>query len=73
MFGCMCAQGPSDYASSDPIWSAYREASFGHGLLDVSSATSATWSWLRNQDATPTKADQVGLSEMRSTLDRPRS
>lgn len=43
-------QGPSDYASTDPAWSAFREASFGHGILEVTSASNATWAWQRNQD-----------------------
>ncbi len=53
-FKSLCAlcnlQGPSDYSSPDPAWSAFREASFGHGILDVTSASTAKWFWQRNQD-----------------------
>ena len=53
-------QGPSDYSTATPAaWSAFRESSFGHGLLDVSSSTKAVWSWVRNQDNVTTTADSV--------------
>ena len=32
---------------SQPAYSAYREASFGHGILEFLSPTEATWSWHR--------------------------
>ncbi|CAN6486015.1 unnamed protein product [Victoria cruziana] len=34
-----------------PEWSAFRESSFGHGILEVKNATYALWTWHRNQDA----------------------
>jgi Iron/zinc purple acid phosphatase-like protein C len=56
----LCQQGPSEYSATTPAaWSAFRESSFGHGLLDVSSSTKAVWSWVRNQDAVATMADSV--------------
>ncbi|KAG8636891.1 hypothetical protein MANES_15G054300v8 [Manihot esculenta] len=33
-----------------PEYSAYRESSFGHGILEVKNETHALWSWHRNQD-----------------------
>ncbi|KAF3772405.1 Purple acid phosphatase 15, partial [Nymphaea thermarum] len=33
-----------------PEWSAFRESSFGHGILEVKNATYALWTWHRNQD-----------------------
>ncbi|CAI9117891.1 OLC1v1019380C1 [Oldenlandia corymbosa var. corymbosa] len=36
---------------SQPEWSAYRESSFGHGILEVENATHALWTWHRNQEA----------------------
>ncbi|XP_024983225.1 purple acid phosphatase 23 isoform X1 [Cynara cardunculus var. scolymus] len=33
-----------------PEWSAYRESSFGHGILAVVNSTYALWTWHRNQD-----------------------
>ncbi|XXG90579.1 hypothetical protein AAC387_Pa12g2312 [Persea americana] len=33
-----------------PEWSAYRESSFGHGILEVINSTFALWTWHRNQD-----------------------
>lgn len=38
-----------DFAREQPVWSAYREASYGHGTLDVVNATHAIWKWHRNQ------------------------
>ncbi|KAI5078234.1 hypothetical protein GOP47_0005905 [Adiantum capillus-veneris] len=35
---------------TQPEWSAFREASFGHGILEVLNATHALWTWHRNQD-----------------------
>ena len=34
--------------TSQPAWSAFREASFGFGLLEVLNATHANWEWKRN-------------------------
>ncbi|KAJ9154009.1 hypothetical protein P3X46_027390 [Hevea brasiliensis] len=34
-----------------PEYSAYRESSFGHGILEVKNETHALWSWHRNQDS----------------------
>lgn len=33
-----------------PDWSAFRESSFGHGILEVMNSTHALWTWHRNQD-----------------------
>ncbi|VAH59543.1 unnamed protein product [Triticum turgidum subsp. durum] len=33
-----------------PDYSAYRESSFGHGILEVKNETHALWKWHRNQD-----------------------
>ncbi|KAL3812381.1 hypothetical protein ACJIZ3_013649 [Penstemon smallii] len=35
---------------TQPEWSAYRESSFGHGILEVMNSTHALWTWHRNQD-----------------------
>jgi len=32
------------------VWSAFREPSFGHGLMDFLNDTTAVWNWQRNQD-----------------------
>lgn len=31
-----------------PIWSAYRLAAFGHGVIDIKNATHLLWEWKRN-------------------------
>lgn len=42
-----------------PEYSAYRESSFGHGILEVKNETHALWSWHRNQDTYQTAADII--------------
>ncbi|CAM8902033.1 unnamed protein product [Rhodiola kirilowii] len=42
-----------------PDFSAFRESSFGHGILEVKNDTWALWSWNRNQDPSSTVADQI--------------
>ena len=41
------------------VWSAFREPSFGHGILTLNSADSAQWRWNRNLDSSA-NADVVG-------------
>ncbi|KAL9237749.1 hypothetical protein vseg_012262 [Gypsophila vaccaria] len=41
-----------------PEWSAFRESSFGHGILEVMNSTYALWTWHRNQDMY--KDDKLG-------------
>ncbi|KAJ4723018.1 Purple acid phosphatase [Melia azedarach] len=36
--------------NQQPEYSAYRESSFGHGILEVKNETHALWSWYRNQE-----------------------
>lgn len=42
-----------------PDYSAYRETSFGHGILEVKNETHALWSWHRNRDMYNTVGDQI--------------
>ena len=54
-------EGPAEGYYSQPSWSAYREAVFGHGELHVFNATHARWAWHRNSDSVDTVADDVVL------------
>ncbi|KAK1628784.1 hypothetical protein QYE76_003099 [Lolium multiflorum] len=47
------------YIDPQPKTSVFREASFGHGRLQVVNATHALWTWHRNDDDEPVVADQV--------------
>ncbi len=50
--GCCCSQD----------WSAYRESSFGHAILDFADANTAQFTWNRNQDpVSGTPADTVSV------------
>ncbi|XP_054781021.1 purple acid phosphatase 15-like [Prosopis cineraria] len=42
-----------------PEFSAFRESSFGHGILEVKNETWALWTWYRNQDAGNRVGDQI--------------
>ncbi|CAA3030308.1 purple acid phosphatase 15 isoform X2 [Olea europaea var. sylvestris] len=44
-----------------PEYSAYRESSFGHGILEVKNETHALWKWHRNQDLYTKAGDQIYL------------
>ena len=42
-----------------PRYSAFREASFGHAVLDIKNRTHAYYTWHRNQDGSAVAADAV--------------
>ncbi|XP_042390758.1 purple acid phosphatase 15-like [Zingiber officinale] len=42
-----------------PDYSAYRESSFGHGILEVKNETHALWTWHRNQDLYASAKDEI--------------
>ncbi|KAI3962740.1 hypothetical protein MKW92_032597 [Papaver armeniacum] len=42
-----------------PDFSAYRESSFGHGILEMKNDTHALWTWHRNQDLYNSFGDQI--------------
>ena len=44
-----------------PSWSAYRDPSYGHGILDMVNSTHAHFSWYRNQDGQKEVADGIWL------------
>ncbi|KAL4422377.1 hypothetical protein ABPG75_008574 [Micractinium tetrahymenae] len=47
--------------TSQPAWSAFREQSFGYGLLEVVNDTYAVWTWERNQGLGPGEVDRVEI------------
>ncbi|XP_043691186.1 purple acid phosphatase 18-like [Telopea speciosissima] len=55
------------YINPEPEWSAFREASFGHGELMILNATHASWSWHRNDDDEPVRSDQVWITSLLSS------
>lgn len=42
-----------------PEYSAFREASFGHGIFDIKNRTHAYFSWHRNEDGYAVTADDI--------------
>ena len=51
----------NDYIKPSPKWSAFREPSFGMGMLNVLNSTHAVWQWHRNQDGDMIIADNVDI------------
>nr|POE64344.1 putative purple acid phosphatase 20 [Quercus suber] len=47
------------YQDPKPSICVFREASFGHGELDMVNATHALWTWHRNQDDQPVVSDSL--------------
>ncbi|KAJ7553993.1 hypothetical protein O6H91_06G122600 [Diphasiastrum complanatum] len=52
----------TSYINPQPAYSAYREASFGHAILDIKNRTHAFWSWHRNQDGEPVIGDSLWIT-----------
>lgn len=52
------------YIDPQPKISEFREASFGHGELEVINATHALWSWHRNDDDEAVVSDRVWLQSL---------
>ncbi|CAH9128321.1 unnamed protein product [Cuscuta epithymum] len=48
-----------NFSLPQPDYSAYREASFGHALLEIKNRTHAHYTWHRNQDDEPVAADST--------------
>ncbi|XAR59590.1 Acid phosphatase [Bertholletia excelsa] len=49
----------TDMTEPQPSYSAFRESSFGHAILDIKNRTHARYSWHRNQDGYAVEADSV--------------
>ncbi|KAK3136140.1 hypothetical protein QOZ80_5BG0428680 [Eleusine coracana subsp. coracana] len=52
------------FVDPQPAISEFREASFGHGRMEVVNATHALWTWHRNDDDEPVVADQVWITSL---------
>ncbi|XP_021892932.1 purple acid phosphatase 18 [Carica papaya] len=55
------------YNNPQPEWSVFREASFGHGELQIVNSTHAFWTWHRNEDDEPVKSDHVWITSLVSS------
>lgn len=54
------------YQDPKPEISIFREASFGHGVLEVVNASHALWSWHKNDNEEPVVSDSVWLTSLSS-------
>ncbi|KAJ6820980.1 putative purple acid phosphatase 20 [Iris pallida] len=55
-----------DFQDPQPEISLFREASFGHGQLEILNSTHALWSWHRNDDDEEVVSDKVWLTSLSS-------
>jgi hypothetical protein len=49
------------FTEPPPSYSAFREASFGHAVLEIKNRTHAHYTWHRNQDNNAVVADDIWL------------
>ncbi|KAL7615509.1 hypothetical protein Lser_V15G01918 [Lactuca serriola] len=56
----------SKYKEPQPTISVFREASFGHGELEIVNGSYAKWSWHRNDDDESVESDSVWLKSFAS-------
>ncbi|GAB4837869.1 prolyl aminopeptidase [Ancistrocladus abbreviatus] len=49
----------TNMSEPQPYYSAFREASFGHAILDIKNRTHAFYAWHRNQDGYVVEADKM--------------
>lgn len=49
----------TNMSQPQPSYSAFREASFGHAILDIKNRTHAYYTWHRNQDGSAVAADSM--------------
>ena len=54
----------TNWVDPQPATSRFRQAEYGHGELTFVSATTATWSWIRNVDAEPTPSDTLTITNV---------
>ena len=52
------------WVSPQPSTSAFRQSEYGHGELTITSATTATWTWIRNADLEPKQTDSVTITNI---------
>eukprot|EP00878_Enallax_costatus_P020763 GHUV01021956.1.p1 GENE.GHUV01021956.1~~GHUV01021956.1.p1 ORF type:complete len:390 (+),score=60.00 GHUV01021956.1:1278-2447(+) len=64
---CISMQYGRYCPDTQPQWSAYREPSFGHGVLEFMNATHAVWTWKKNQWPAWKVADRVTITRGRDT------
>ncbi|VFQ74207.1 unnamed protein product [Cuscuta campestris] len=63
----------TDYMKPEPEISVFREASFGHGRLEVVNGSHAKWEWHRNEDDQSVTADSVWIRSISSSSTSPHS
>lgn len=59
--GIMGLVGLCRFTEPQPSYSAFREASFGHAMLEIKNRTHAYYTWHRNHDNEPVAADSLWI------------
>ncbi|XP_024522507.1 purple acid phosphatase 2 isoform X2 [Selaginella moellendorffii] len=62
-----------NFMQPQPNYSAYREASFGHAMLEIKNRTHAFYYWHRNQDGEAVKSDSTWLTNRHNHVKEERS
>mmetsp|Transcript_32341 Transcript_32341/g.69713 ORF Transcript_32341/g.69713 Transcript_32341/m.69713 type:complete len:294 (-) Transcript_32341:38-919(-) len=57
---------PGENGRRGPVWSAFREGSYGHGTLEVFNSTHALWEWHRNLDGDKVTRDSTWVLNYRN-------
>ena len=63
----------SSWISPQPAWSAFRQASYGHGELQTINATHMHWTWHQNPDLEPKVADELWIVKGQQNFDEQRT
>jgi hypothetical protein len=63
----------SDWVKPQPEWSAFRQASYGHGELNVVNSTHTLFQWHQNNDLSPVIADELWIIKGDNTNTNPQS
>jgi hypothetical protein len=58
-FACWANPPSCRFYNPQPDYSAFREASYGHSVLQLKNRTHAIYQWNRNDDGNPVPADTV--------------
>jgi len=61
-----CVVWLNRYIDPKPAISMFREASFGHGILEVVNASHAQWTWHQNDNDEAVVSDSIWLTSFSS-------
>ena len=51
------------WVEPQPLWSVYRQASYGFAEFTLVNSTHMKWHWSQNKELTPTKVDSIWIEK----------